>query len=49
MVDVSAIIVNYNTGPYTQQLVDCLCAEPVTGRDGRPGTGASASLSCAQV
>ena len=37
MVDVSAIIVNYNSGAYTTQLVDCLEEQEVSRPNGRPG------------
>ncbi len=36
-IDVSVIIVNYNSGPYTASLVECLQAEQVTRPDGSPG------------
>lgn len=35
--DVSVIIVNYNSGSYTRNLVECLQHEPVTRRNGKPG------------
>jgi GT2 family glycosyltransferase len=38
MADVSAIVVNYNTGAYVTQLVAGLRRETITRRDGRPGT-----------
>jgi GT2 family glycosyltransferase len=36
-IDVSAIIVNYNSGAYTSQLVDCLEDQAVSRPDGSPG------------